>query len=152
MISHQQHHHQVQVEVNMGAPSRWKKYANYAVVVDPDQDDRANEIKLYNFSRPHMRAFHCSVSSSTSSRLFLDNVQVRNWSNALVHSLHGVATLNLQWWGFFVAFFIWFAIVPLLSEIRDDLGITKRDIWNSTIVNFGAVMFIRLLLGPLCDR
>ena len=104
------------VEIEVGAPSRWKKYPGYCLEVDPDQDDKATEIRLCNFSRPHMRAFHCS------------------------------------WWGFFIAFFIWFAIVPLLSEIRDDLGITKREIWNSTIVNFGAVIFIRLLLGPLCDK
>lgn len=105
-----------EVEIEVGAPTRWRKYADYAVEVDPDQDDRATEIRLCNFSRPHMRAFHCS------------------------------------WWGFFIAFFIWFAIVPLLSEIRDDLGITKREIWTSTIANFASVIFIRLLLGPFCDK
>lgn len=46
--------------VDMGHDGEWKKYSSYAVEVDPDQDDKAKEIKLCNFSRPHMRAFHCS--------------------------------------------------------------------------------------------
>jgi len=37
-----------------------KKYKTYSIKVDPDQDDRASEIKLCNFERPHMRAFHMS--------------------------------------------------------------------------------------------
>ncbi|CAB9496332.1 affinity nitrate transporter 2 [Seminavis robusta] len=103
-------------EIDSGAASNWKKYAHYDLEIDPEQDDKATEIRLCSFSRPHMRAFHCS------------------------------------WWGFFIAFFIWFAIVPLLSEIREDLDITKREIWNSTIANFAAVIFVRLILGPLCDK
>jgi NNP family nitrate/nitrite transporter-like MFS transporter len=86
------------------------------VEVDPDQDDKAKEIKLCDFSRPHMRAFHCS------------------------------------WICFFTAFFIWFAIAPLLSEIKVDLGITKEQIWTSSIVGVGGTIFMRFLLGPLCDK
>ncbi len=37
-----------------------KKYFPYHLKVDPDQDDRANEIKLCSVRRPHMRAFHFS--------------------------------------------------------------------------------------------
>jgi MFS transporter, NNP family, nitrate/nitrite transporter len=59
---------------------------------------------------------------------------------------------HCTWWGFFVAFLIWFAIMPLLPEIRKTLDITKRDVWNSTIINFSAVIAIRLVLGPLCDK
>jgi NNP family nitrate/nitrite transporter-like MFS transporter len=94
----------------------WKKYSSYALEVDPDQDDKANEIKLCNFARPHMRAFHCS------------------------------------WWGFFIAFFIWFAIAPLLGEIREDLNLTKQEIWTSSIVGVGGTILMRFVLGPLCDK
>ena len=34
------------------------KYFPYHLRVDPQQDDRANEIKLCSIQRPHMRAFH----------------------------------------------------------------------------------------------
>jgi len=86
------------------------------VNVDPNQDDKATEIKLCNFKRPHMRAFHCS------------------------------------WWSFFIAFFIWFAIAPLLSEIRTTLDLDKQQIWNSSIASVAGTIFMRFLLGPLCDK
>jgi NNP family nitrate/nitrite transporter-like MFS transporter len=94
----------------------WRKYSEYSIDTDPEQDDKATEIKLCSFARPHMRAFHCS------------------------------------WWGFFIAFFIWFAIAPLLSEIRDTLGITKEDIWTSSIVGVGGTIITRFILGPMCDK
>ena len=59
---------------------------------------------------------------------------------------------HCSWWGFFIAFFIWFAIAPLLSEIRDDLGLTKEQVWTSSIVGVGGTIFMRFLLGPLNDK
>jgi len=103
-------------EIDTGAPKEWKKYSEYAIEVDPDQDDKATTIKLCSLARPHMRAFHCS------------------------------------WWGFFIAFFIWFAIAPLLSEIRDDLGLTKQEVWTSSIVGVAGTIFMRFILGPACDK
>jgi hypothetical protein len=35
-----------------------KKYAEYHVKVDPDQDDKATEIRICQFKRPHMRYVH----------------------------------------------------------------------------------------------
>jgi MFS transporter, NNP family, nitrate/nitrite transporter len=94
----------------------WKKFSEYDLKVDPDQDDKATEIKLCSFSRPHMRAFH------------------------------------LSWWGFFIAFFIWFAIAPLLSEIKTTLGLTKQEVWTSSIVGVGGTIMMRFVNGPLCDK
>jgi hypothetical protein len=34
----------------------WKQYSTYSIKTDPDQDDKATEIKLCSFARPHMRA------------------------------------------------------------------------------------------------
>jgi NNP family nitrate/nitrite transporter-like MFS transporter len=105
-----------ETDIKTGEPQEWKKYESYSVPTDPDQDDKATEIKLCNFSRPHMRAFHAS------------------------------------WWGFFIAFFIWFAIAPLLSEIKDSLDITKKQIWTSSIVGVAGTICMRFILGPLCDK
>ncbi|EEC50152.1 predicted protein [Phaeodactylum tricornutum CCAP 1055/1] len=102
--------------VESGEPSEWKKYSSYHIKTDPDQDDKASEIRLCSFARPHMRAFHCA------------------------------------WWCFFIAFFIWFAIAPLLSEIRDDIGITKQDVWTSSIVGVGGTILMRFVMGPMCDK
>jgi hypothetical protein len=38
----------------------WRKFDNYDLEVDPYQDDKAKEIQLCSFQRPHMRAFHCA--------------------------------------------------------------------------------------------
>lgn len=51
-----------------------------------------------------------------------------------------------------MAFFIWFAIAPLLPEIQVSLDLTKQDIWNSSIAGVGGTILIRFILGPLCDK
>jgi MFS transporter, NNP family, nitrate/nitrite transporter len=56
------------------------------------------------------------------------------------------------WFAFFCAFFIWFAVAPLLGEIRGDLGLTKQQVWTSNIVGVGGTIFMRFLLGPACDK
>jgi NNP family nitrate/nitrite transporter-like MFS transporter len=58
----------------------------------------------------------------------------------------------MSWWGFFIAFFIWFAIVPLLSEIKDDFGLTQQEIWTSYVVGVSGTIAMRLILGPVCDK
>lgn len=59
---------------------------------------------------------------------------------------------HCTWWAFFVAFFAWFAITPLLPEIKQDLGLTQQQIWTSSIAGVGSTIFVRFLLGPLCDK
>ena len=58
---------------------------------------------------------------------------------------------HCAWWAFFVAFFNWFAISPLLPSIKDDLALDKKDIWTSSIAAVGSTILIRFMLGPLCD-
>lgn len=59
---------------------------------------------------------------------------------------------HMSWWGFFIAFFIWFAIAPLLTEIKADLGLTKQEVWTSSIAGVGGTIFMRFILGPACDK
>jgi NNP family nitrate/nitrite transporter-like MFS transporter len=84
--------------------------------VDHNKDDKAIEIIMCHFSRPHMRAFH------------------------------------FAWISFFIAFFIWFAIAPLLGEIRLTLNLTRQEIWNSNIASVAGTMILRFINGPLCDK
>mmetsp|Transcript_3240 Transcript_3240/g.4896 ORF Transcript_3240/g.4896 Transcript_3240/m.4896 type:complete len:475 (+) Transcript_3240:131-1555(+) len=103
-------------EVDLGKNDEIKAYKSYAIKVDSSQNDKGTEIKLFNFARPHMRAFHCS------------------------------------WWSFFIAFFIWFAIAPLLSEVKNTLKLSKEEIWTSNIMSVAGTVVMRFLLGPLCDK
>lgn len=40
----------------------------------------------------------------------------------------------------------------MLPEIRQSLGLTKKEIWTSSIVGVGGTIAIRFVLGPLCDK
>jgi len=84
------------------AGSPGSKYPSYDLPVEHEEGDRAMELKLFSFKRPHMRALHCA------------------------------------WISFFLAFTIWFAPAPLLKEIQDTLGLTKQELWNSSITNDSA--------------
>jgi MFS transporter, NNP family, nitrate/nitrite transporter len=59
---------------------------------------------------------------------------------------------HVNWFGFFMAFFIWFAIAPLLTEIKKTLDLTKKQVWTSSIVSVSGTIFMRFLLGPLIDK
>jgi NNP family nitrate/nitrite transporter-like MFS transporter len=61
-------------------------------------------------------------------------------------------TFHLTWMAFFVCFFAWFAVAPLMPLIRDELNLTKDQIANIGIAAVCVTIFARLLIGPMCDR
>ena len=59
----------------------------------------------------------------------------------------------LSWWGFFIAFWSWYAFPPLLTAtIRKDLNLSQHDIANSNIISLVATLLVRLTAGTACDR
>jgi NNP family nitrate/nitrite transporter-like MFS transporter len=52
---------------------------------------------------------------------------------------------------FFSAFIAWFAVAPLLPTIKATLGMTKDQVWVSNICSVLATVFMRFIVGPLCD-
>lgn len=59
---------------------------------------------------------------------------------------------HLAWMAFFVCFFAWFAVAPLMPIIRSDLGLNKDQVANINIAAVAVTIFVRLIIGPLCDR
>lgn len=59
---------------------------------------------------------------------------------------------HYAWISFFIAFFTWFAISPLLPEIKNSLGLTHREIWMSNVFSSAGTVICRVIVGPLCDR
>ena len=60
---------------------------------------------------------------------------------------------NFAWFGFFVAFWSWYAFPPLLSEtIAGDVGMKTTDVQNSNVVALLATLLVRFVAGPACDR
>jgi NNP family nitrate/nitrite transporter-like MFS transporter len=59
---------------------------------------------------------------------------------------------HLSWFAFFACFFAWFGIAPLMPVIREELSLTKSQIGNIMIASVSATVFMRMLMGWLCDR
>eukprot|EP00644_Phytophthora_capsici_P005119 jgi/Phyca11/538234/estExt2_Genewise1Plus.C_PHYCAscaffold_10738 len=89
---------------------------SYDICTDPQQGDKATEIRLLSFQRPHMRAFHYS------------------------------------WLSFFIAFFGWFSIPPIMPTIKKQLKLTEDQVSNTNIISLASTIIGRLIVGPLCDR
>ena len=59
---------------------------------------------------------------------------------------------HASWFSFFVAFFTWFAVTPLLGEIKETLKLTKADIWTSSLCGTAGSIIMRIFMGPTCDK
>jgi MFS transporter, NNP family, nitrate/nitrite transporter len=59
---------------------------------------------------------------------------------------------HMTWLAFFLCFFGWFGIAPLMPVIRDELHLTKAQIGNLTIASVAITVLVRLLIGWMCDR
>jgi MFS transporter, NNP family, nitrate/nitrite transporter len=59
---------------------------------------------------------------------------------------------HITWITFFLCFFGWFGIAPLMPVIREDLGLTKSQIGNIIIASVLITIFARLFFGWLCDK
>jgi MFS transporter, NNP family, nitrate/nitrite transporter len=60
-------------------------------------------------------------------------------------------TFHTTWFTFFMCFFGWFGLAPLMPTIREDLGLTKGQVGNTIIAAVSATIFARLFIGRLCD-
>lgn len=70
-----------------------------------------------------------------------------------IFSFKGVQmrTFHITWLTFFVCFFGWFGLAPLMPTIRENLHLTKAQVGNTIIAAVSATIFARLVIGKLCD-
>lgn len=61
-------------------------------------------------------------------------------------------TFHMTWFAFFLCFFGWFGIAPLMAVVREDLGLTREQIGNTIIASVAITVIARLAIGWLCDR
>ncbi|KIX03448.1 uncharacterized protein Z518_07000 [Rhinocladiella mackenziei CBS 650.93] len=58
-----------------------------------------------------------------------------------------------SWFGFFIAFWSWYAFPPLMTvTIKKDLNMSTVDVANSNIAALTATLLVRFVAGPCCDR
>lgn len=68
-----------------------------------------------------------------------------------LRSIH-MRTFHMTWFAFFLCFFGWFGIAPMLGDVRNDLGITTDQIVTTNMVAVASTILMRLVIGWLCDR
>ena len=59
---------------------------------------------------------------------------------------------HMSWFAFFLCFFSWFGIAPLMAVVREELELTKSQIGNTIIASVAITILARLFIGWLCDR
>lgn len=81
------------------------------------------------------------------------NTQAKQLDHLKIFSLQGIQmkTFHITWMMFFVCFFGWFGLAPLMPTIREDLGLTKAEVGNTIIASVAATIIARLFIGRLCD-
>jgi NNP family nitrate/nitrite transporter-like MFS transporter len=70
-----------------------------------------------------------------------------------IFSIKGVQmrTFHITWLMFFVCFFGWFGLAPLMATIRAELHLTKGQVGNIIIASVASTIIARLIIGKLCD-
>jgi NNP family nitrate/nitrite transporter-like MFS transporter len=59
---------------------------------------------------------------------------------------------HMSWFAFFLCFFAWFGIAPLMKVVREELQLTPAQVGNTIIASVAVTVLARLFIGWLCDR
>lgn len=59
---------------------------------------------------------------------------------------------HMSWFAFFLCFFSWFGVAPLMGVIRIELGLTKDQVGWCIIGSVAITVIARMVVGRLCDR
>ncbi|HLU11064.1 MAG TPA: MFS transporter, partial [Oceanobacillus sp.] len=73
-------------------------------------------------------------------------IRLRDFKTPQMRAFH------VTWFAFFLAFFGWFGISPLMAVIRDDLKLTQQQVGDTIIAGVFITIIARLIIGPLADR
>lgn len=60
--------------------------------------------------------------------------------------------LHMSWMAFFVTFVVWFNHAPLMSAIKDTLGLSKAEISTLLTLNVALAIPARIIIGMLTDK
>src|SRR5262245_44560076 len=70
----------------------------------------------------------------------------------LTFSTLQMRAFHMSWIAFFLCFFAWFGVAPLMSIVRDEMHLTKQQIGWCVIGSVAITIIARLVVGWLCDR
>lgn len=100
--------------------------------------------------------FSCTASPDSMYETYAVTVDHENDDRAVEILLYSAARPHMRgfhfaWMSFFVAFFTWFAIAPLLSEVAMSLELNREQIWTSNVFGVAGSAVTRVLIGPIND-
>lgn len=74
------------------------------------------------------------------------SINLRDFKTPQMRAFH------VTWVAFFLAFFGWFGISPLMSIVREDLQLTQQQVGDTIIAGVFVTIIARLIIGPVADR
>jgi NNP family nitrate/nitrite transporter-like MFS transporter len=74
------------------------------------------------------------------------------WRNFFRLGMPQMRAFHMTWFAFFLCFFAWFGIAPLMKVVREELGLTQSQIGWSIVASVAITVIARLVIGWLCDR
>ncbi len=82
----------------------------------------------------------------------LQNKATSLWGDFFKVNMVQIRTFHMTWFAFFLCFFAWFGIAPLMKVVRDELELTKSQVGWSIIASVAVTVLARLVVGWLCDH
>lgn len=73
-------------------------------------------------------------------------INLWDWKTPQMRAFH------VTWIAFFLAFFGWFGISPLMAVIREDLKLTQQQVGDTIIAGVFITIIARLIIGPMTDK
>ena len=74
------------------------------------------------------------------------------WADLLAFGKAEIAALHKTWIAFFITFYVWFNMAPLVSTIMKDTGLTLDQLKVLAICNVALTVPMRVVVGMMCDR
>lgn len=112
---------------------------------DPTADDGNNENE--QMAEPeHIYEYDLPVDENGKAK------SIKLWSVRRPH----MRAFHFAWLSFFLAFFGWFALAPLQSNVSNNRNTAWLNVGNrfkyQNIIAVTGTVFMRFLIGPVCDR
>ncbi len=74
------------------------------------------------------------------------------WKDFFKLSKPQIRAFHMSWFAFFLCFFAWFGIAPLMAVVRDEFHMTKQQVASGIIASVAITIIARLCVGWVCDR
>lgn len=82
----------------------------------------------------------------------LQHKATRLWGDFWRLDMPQIRTFHMTWFAFFLCFFAWFGIAPLMKVVRDELALSQSQVGWCIISSVAITVLARLAVGWLCDR